>query len=120
MKLNEILETAKKIYGSFDNPNFSFAEKAFDKQKSIDVVFVLEDVFGKLEAPKGTKYAIVKPIDVGISSENHYYVKSGLMLGEMIVTGGYRALSKDLFHGALVVPKDGFSFHNDKNFQKDN
>ncbi len=42
------------------------------------------------------------------------------MLGEMIVTGGYRALSKDLFHGALVVPKDGFSFHNDKNFQKDN
>ena len=45
----------------------------------------------KLEAPKGTKYAIVKPIDVGISSENHYYVKSGLMLGEMIVTGGYRA-----------------------------
>ena len=95
-------------------------EKAFEKLKSIDVVFVLEDVFGELEAPEGTKYAIVKPIDVGISSENYYYVKSGLMLGEMIVIGGYRALSKDLFHGALVVPKDGFSFHNDKNFQKDN
>ena len=95
-------------------------EKAFEKLKSIDVVFVLEDVFGELEAPEGTKYAIVKPIDVGISSENYYYVKSGLMLGEMIVTGGYRALSKDLFHGALVVPKDGFSSYNDKNFQKVN
>ena len=112
---NQEEDSNQSSWGKSDEP-----EKAFDKQKSIDVVFVLEDVFGKLEAPKGTKYAIVKPIDVGISSENHYYVKSGLMLGEMIVTGGYRALSKDLFHGALVVPKYGFSFHNDKNFQKDN
>ena len=112
---NQEEDSNQSSWGKSDEP-----EKAFYKQKSIDVVFVLEDVFGKLEAPKGTKYAIVKPIDVGISSENHYYVKSGLMLGEMIVTGGYRALSKDLFHGALVVPKDGFSFHNDKNFQKDN
>ncbi len=112
---NQEEDSNQSSWGKSDEP-----EKAFDKQKSIDVVFVLEDVFGKLEAPKGKKYAIVKPIDVGISSENHYYVKSGLMLGEMIVTGGYRALSKDLFHGALVVPKYGFSFHNDKNFQKDN
>ena len=110
-KYNQEEDSNQSSWGVSDEP-----EKAFKKLKSIDVVFVLEDIFKGLEAPKGTKYAIVKPIDVGISSENYYYVKSGLMLGEMIVTGGYRALSKDLFHGALVVPKDGFSHHNDKNF----
>ena len=36
----------------------------------------------------------------------------------MIVTGGYRALSKDLFHGALVVPKDGFLFIMIKTFKR--
>ena len=110
-KSNQEEDSNQSSWGLSDEP-----EKAFEKLKSIDVVFVLEDIFKGLEAPKGTKYAIVKPIDVGISSENYYYVKSGLMLGEMIVTGGYRALSKDLFHGALVVPKGGFSPHNDKNF----
>ena len=110
-KSNQEEDSNQSSWGVSDEP-----EKAYKKLKSIDVVFVLEDIFKGLEAPKGTKYAIVKPIDVGISSENYYYVKSGLMLGEMIVTGGYRALSKDLFHGALVVPKDGFFPHNDKNF----
>ena len=114
-KSNQEEDSKHSSWGESDEP-----EKAFKKLKSIDVVFVLEDIFKGLEAPEGTKYAIVKPIDVGISSENYYYVKSGLMLGEMIVTGGYRALSKDLFHGALVVPKDGFSSYNDKNFQKVN
>ena len=43
---------------------------------------------------------------MGISSENHYSVNSGLKLGEMIVTGGYRVLSKELYHGALVSLND--------------
>ena len=41
-----------------------------------------------------------------ISGENYYEVKSGLGKGEMIVIGGYRALSKELNHGDLVMLKN--------------
>ncbi len=71
----------------------------------IDVIFVLEDEFDGETAPKGKKYALVRPIDVDISSENHYAVKSGVSENEMIVTGGYRILSKELNHGMLVSVK---------------
>ena len=49
---------------------------------------------------------MVKEISVGISGENYYEVKSGLLKGEMIVIGGYRALSKELSHGDLVMLKN--------------
>ena len=111
---NQKKDLKQNIWGKSDEP-----EKSFKKIKSIDVVFVLEDIFNGLDAPEGTKYAIIKPIDIGISSENYYFVKSGLRLGEVIVTGGYRALSKDLFHGALVVPKSGSSSDPDNSSQKD-
>ena len=86
-------------------------EKPYNKFKPVDVVFVLEDEFDEEKAPADKKYAKARPIVVGISSENHYSVKSGIQLGEMIVTGGYRTLSKELYHGALV------SFNN---IEKDN
>ena len=86
-------------------------EKPYNKFKPVDVVFVLEDEFDKEKAPSDKKFAKARPIVVGISSENHYSVKSGIQLGEMIVTGGYRTLSKELYHGALV------SFNN---IEKDN
>ena len=72
----------------------------------VDVVFVLEDEFDEEKAPADKKFAKARPIVVGISSENHYSVKSGIQLGEMIVTGGYRTLSKELYHGALVSFND--------------
>ena len=78
------------------------AEKPYNKFKPVDVVFVLEDEFDEEKAPADKKFAKARPIVVGISSENHYSVKSGIQLGEMIVTGGYRTLSKELYHGALV------------------
>ena len=77
-------------------------EKPYNKFNTIDVVFVLEDEFDEEKAPADKKFAKARPIVVGISSENHYSVKSGIQLGEMIVTGGYRTLSKELYHGALV------------------
>ena len=82
------------------------ADQSFKKIKSIDVVFVLEKEFNGTTAPSGKKYAIVRPLEVGISSENHYFVSSGIKLGEMIVTGGYRVLSKELLHGTLVSLKN--------------
>ena len=77
-------------------------EWSFSKVKPIDVVFILENEFGDEKAPNDKKFAIVRPVDVGVSSENYYSVNSGLNLGEMIVIGGYRVLSKELYHGALV------------------
>ncbi len=81
-------------------------ESSFKKVNPIDVVFILEDEFEEKKAPVDKKFAIVRPIDVGISSENHYSVRSGVVLGEMVVTGGYRVLSKELYHGALVSVSD--------------
>ena len=44
---------------------------------------------------------------VGISSETHYEVLSGLEEGDEIVTGSYRAISKDLAHNkAVTTDKD--------------
>ena len=81
-------------------------EWSFSKVKPIDVVFILENEFGDEKAPNDKKFAIVRPVDVGVSSENYYSVNSGLNLGEMIVIGGYRVLSKKLYHGALVSVND--------------
>lgn len=81
-------------------------ERVFSKVKPIDVVFILENEFREEKAPDDKKFAIVRPVDVGVSSENHYSVNSGLKLGEMIVIGGYRVLSKELYHGALVSVND--------------
>ncbi|MBA65275.1 MAG: hypothetical protein CMG55_05695 [Candidatus Marinimicrobia bacterium] len=79
---------------------------SFKKIKPIDVVFVLKDEFGDNKVEEGKKYALVKPIKVGISGENYYEVKSGIANNDMIVIGGYRVLSKDLNHGDLVKMKN--------------
>ena len=106
-----------------DNKGNKWSEKndeddqSFKKIKSIDVVFVLEDEFNGTTAPSGKKYAVVRPLEVGISSENHYFVRSGIKLGEMIVTGGYRVLSKELSHGTLVALKND-PLSKDGNFGK--
>ena len=106
-----------------DNKGNKWSEKndeddqSFKKIKSFDVVFVLEDEFNDTTAPSGKKYAVVRPLEVGISSENHYFVRSGIKLGEMIVTGGYRVLSKELSHGTLVSLKND-PLSKDGNFGK--
>ena len=81
-------------------------EISFSKVKPIDVVFILEDEFGNNKAEEDKKYAIVKPVKVGISGENYYEVQSGVDKEEMIVIGGYRILSKELNHGDLVTIKN--------------
>ena len=81
-------------------------EVSFTKVKPIDVVFILEDEFGNNKAEEDKKYAVVKPVKVGISGENYYEVQSGVDKEEMIVIGGYRILSKELNHGDLVTIKN--------------
>ena len=71
-------------------------------EESIDVVFVLVDVFDGEKVSNGEKYAIVKPVKVGLSSEDYYSVQSGVASGNLIVTGRHRVLSKELQHGMKV------------------
>ena len=95
----------KNRWGNNENKDDEKDETFLTKKNPIDVVFVLEDEFDGETAPEGKKYALVRPIDVDISGENHYAVKSGVSENEMIVTGGYRILSKELNHGLLVSVK---------------
>ncbi len=78
------------------------------KDKKIEVVFILKDEFDGEEAPKGKKYAVVIPVDVDVDSERHYAVKSGVAEGDNIVTGSYKAISRELQHGTLVSVGNDF------------
>ena len=86
-----------------DKKNDDDSESNYSNVKEgIDVVFILVDNFNGKETAEGEKYAIVKPVDTGLSSENYYAVNTGVDLGDIIVTGRYRVLSKELQHGMKV------------------
>ncbi len=55
---------------------------------------------------KGMKFVHSIPGKVGISSETHYEIKSGIREGDRIVTGSFKAISKDLEHNSLVEFSD--------------
>lgn len=69
------------------------AEKRFeaDKDGFVEIVFCIED--GK---------AIAKQVKTGIQSDELIEIVSGLEEEEEVVTGSYRAISKDLENGAQV------------------
>ena len=78
------------------------------KDKMIEVVFILKDEFDGEKAPKGKKYAVVMPVDVDVDSDTHYAVRSGVAEGDSIVTGSYKAISRELQHGTLVSVGEEF------------
>ena len=107
-------------------------ESTDDKKKKemIEVVFVISDNAENSDEKnekskrrgkplkKNQKYVIVKPVKVGISSEDHYEILDGLEEGDEIVTGSYKAISRDLNH-MTVVEVEGSS-RNKKDDKKDN
>tara|TARA_B110000438_G_scaffold32037_2_gene31555 strand:+ start:5895 stop:7229 length:1335 start_codon:yes stop_codon:yes gene_type:complete len=104
IKNNKKSGKEKRWGGSNENEDEKANNSFLPKKNNVDVVFVLEDEFNGETAPESKKYALVKPVTVGVSSENHYAVRSGLEVNQMIVTGGYKVLSKELNHGTLVSP----------------
>jgi HlyD family secretion protein len=100
------------------------------KKEMIEVVFVISDNAENSDEKdekskrrgkplkKNQKYVIVKPVKVGISSEDHYEILNGLEEGDEIVTGSYKAISRDLSH-MTVVEVEGSS-RNNKDDKKDN
>ena len=101
MKIEKNIKSDKRKWG-----NNSDEKNNFTKAKPVDVVFVLEDEFNDEKAIDGKKYAIIKPVKMGISGENYYSIEDGVKVGDIIVTGGYRLISKDLSHGDLVSLKN--------------
>ncbi len=70
------------------------AEKVFtaDKDGFVEIVFCVES--GK---------AVAKQVKTGIQSDDLIEITEGLQEGEEVVTGSYRAISKDINNGAVVT-----------------
>jgi len=67
-----------------------------DRDGFVEVVFCIEG--GK---------AVAKQVKTGIQSDERIEILEGLSEGDEIVTGSYRAISKDLENGAAVTIKQG-------------
>jgi HlyD family secretion protein len=67
------------------------ASKGKDSSKPADVVFVV----------KGDHVEAV-PVKIGICDDNYWEITDGLTNGEEIVSGGYRAISRDLNDGSKI------------------
>jgi HlyD family secretion protein len=63
-----------------------------DKDGFVEIVFCIED--GK---------AIAKQVETGIQSDELIEILDGLAEGDEVVTGSYRAISRDLKNGAVVT-----------------
>ena len=42
------------------------------------------------------------PVTTGISNDNYIEIKKGLKVGDMVITGPYRAISKELKDGTKI------------------
>jgi HlyD family secretion protein len=67
-----------------------------DKNKPVDVVFVVEGDHVK-----------TVPVKIGISDDNFWEITEGLKEGDEIVVGGYHAISHDLDDGKKITSSSG-------------
>jgi len=73
---------------SVDDPHAARADKA---PKPIELVFVVED-----ESVKGV------PVKRGISDDSFTEILAGLQEGQEVVSGGYKAISRELETGKKI------------------
>jgi HlyD family secretion protein len=66
-------------------------KKSKESSKPLDVVFVVEGDHVK-----------VVPVKIGICDDNYWEITNGLTNGEEVVSGGYRAISRDLDDGKKI------------------
>ena len=80
----------------------------------VEVVFVIRKdttgagpgFFSKLFKGKPVETVEQRPVKLGISSDTHYEILSGLEAGEEIVVGNYRAVSKELQDRSRINRKE--------------
>lgn len=80
-----------KKEGSEDENNPTPVKKDNGINKPKEIVFVVKD--GKAKSVE---------VETGISDDNYIYIKSGLSGGEQVVSGSYKAISRDLSDGSTV------------------
>jgi hypothetical protein len=73
----------------------SVTARAINDKENEEVVFVYKD--GK---------ARMVPVETGISDDKYIEIKSGLHEGEVVVSGSYRAISRELTDGSLIAIKN--------------
>jgi HlyD family secretion protein len=93
-----------KVEEKTDNTSTSTTTVAKKKEKPDEIVFLVQG--GK------AKTRVVK---TGISDDNYIEVQEGLQGGEEVVSGSYKAISRDLNDGAVIkVENKGSGKSNDK------
>ncbi len=65
-----------------------------DEDGFVEVVFLLND-----------DRVVARQVKTGIQSDSHIEIVNGLAQSDVIVTGNYRAISRDLKDGTLVAVK---------------
>jgi HlyD family secretion protein len=78
-------------------------KKSGDAKKNLDVVFVVEGDHVKM-----------MPVKTGISDETRWEIVEGLKEGDEIVSGGFRAISRDLEDGKKIKKGSGTDGAKDK------
>ena len=67
------------------------AGKRNEPAKPVEVVFIMEGDHAKMV-----------PVKIGISDDLHWEITDGLKEGDEVVSGGYRAVSRDLEDGKKI------------------
>jgi len=95
----------------------------YTKEKEIleDVVFIaVADTAKNTGFSFGKKkddifVTVKKKVEIGISSNNFYELLSGVDEGDLIITGNYKSINKELKNGSKVKKKKRESFRGKKN-----
>lgn len=85
------VEAAGTTTGTDGTNGFGSEKKTKEGPKPIEVVFVLDGDHAKM-----------LPVKIGISNDDFWEVTDGLKEGQEVVSGGYRAISRDLEDGKKV------------------
>ena len=89
-KTNSVPTNAIASTGSATNSTKD-DKKSDDKNKPVEVVFVIEGDHVK-----------AVPVKIGISDDNFWEITDGLKEGDEIVTGGFKAIGRDLDDGKKI------------------
>jgi HlyD family secretion protein len=89
-------------------------EDEFARPEPVEVVFVVHEdttgssggFLGRLFGAKARETVEQREVKIGISSDTHYEIITGLDAGEEIVIGNYRAVSKDLVDGNRITRRE--------------
>jgi HlyD family secretion protein len=80
------------------SPSEESGKSERDRKKAVEVVFVVDG-----DTVKQTE------VEIGISDDDYWEITEGLESGAEIVTGGYRAISRELEDGSKIVKESGMN-----------